>query len=491
MNKRKTPIMGWASWNCFRTGILEEKIKEQADMLVRTGLAEHGYTYVNIDDGFFGGRDSAGKIIANAVRFPNGMKAVAEYIHGTGLKAGIYADGGDNTCGFYYDNEGHNGEKVGLYGYEEQDLRNYLLEWDYDFIKVDWCGGLRLGLDEEEQYGKIGRIIRRLEAEKGREIVYNVCRWQFPGEWVAQIANSWRVGSDIAPNFDSVMHQLDMARPLRKYCTPGHFNDLDMLQIGNGMTETEDAAHFAMWCMATTPLMIGCDLTRISPETLEILMNDELIAVHQDEACQQAFVVKEQYENQKLQAQIWVKDLGTAHSNVKAVAFLNRDTKRISVRAALGELGLGLNPGDTPEARDLGSHRSLEISDEFEVVLEPHECKVFKVKASCALDLADNTEALRLEDIEKISWEKALELAGEGAKLIDARTKAEFAAWHQEGAIHIPYMEIHASATVVLPDKSMPLITYCGTGKRSSQAAKSLKCLGYKDVFYTVVSQDY
>jgi len=149
MDKRKTPIMGWASWNCFRTGISEEKIKGQADMLVRTGLAEHGYTYVNIDDGFFGGRDSAGKIIANAVRFPNGMKAVAEYIHGAGLKAGIYADGGDNTCGFYYDNEGHNGEKVGLYGYEEQDLRKYLLEWDYDFIKVDWCGGLRLGLDEE------------------------------------------------------------------------------------------------------------------------------------------------------------------------------------------------------------------------------------------------------------------------------------------------------------------------------------------------------
>jgi len=308
-----------------------------------------------------------------------------------------------------------------------------------------------------KQYGKIGRIIRRLEAEKGREIVYNVCRWQFPGEWVAQIANSWRVGSDIAPDFDSVMHQLDMARPLRKYCTPGHFNDLDMLQIGNGMTETEDAAHFAMWCMAATPLMIGCDLTRISPETLEILMNDELIAVHQDEACQQAFVVKEQYENQKLQAQIWVKDLGTAHSNVKAVAFLNRDTKRISVRAALGELGLGLNPGDMPEARDLGSHRSLEISDGFEVVLEPHECKVFKVKASCALDLADNTEALRLEDIEKISWEKALELVGEGAKVIDVRTKEEFAAGHQEGAIHIPYMDIHASAPLSCRTKACRL----------------------------------
>lgn len=488
MNKRKTPIMGWASWNCFRTGITEEKIKEQAELLVKTGLAEHGYTYVNIDDGFFGGRDRNGNIIANAERFPNGMGIVADYIHRLGLKAGIYADGGDNTCGYYYDNEGKNGEKVGLYGHEEQDLRKYLLEWDYDFIKVDWCGGLRLGLDEEEQYGKIGRIIKRLEEEKDREIIYNVCRWQFPGEWVAKTASSWRVGSDIAPDFVSCMHQLDMARPLRKYCSPGHFNDLDMLQIGNGMTKTEDAAHFAMWCMAATPLMIGCDLTRISQDTLEILTNDELIAIHQDEACQQGFVAKEQYENGKLQAQIWVKDLEREHSPVKAAAFLNRDTKRVSIRATLNELGLGRTPGDVLEVRDVGSHRNLAISDEWEVILEPHECKVFKVRASCALDLEDHTEAIRLDDMEKISWEKALKLAGEGAVLIDVRTVQEFASGHEEGAVSVPYMDIHAEAPTVLPDKNRALVTYCGTGKRSSQAAKSLKCLGYQKVYYTVVS---
>lgn len=156
---RKTPIMGWASWNCFRTNITEEILKEQIDALKATELDKYGYTYFNIDDGFFGGRDKNGVLQFHRERFPNGIKVVADYVHKNGINAGIYSDGGDKTCGYYYDNEGENGNNVGLYNHEEQDLKMYLEDFGFDFIKVDWCGGLRLGLDEKEQYTKISKII--------------------------------------------------------------------------------------------------------------------------------------------------------------------------------------------------------------------------------------------------------------------------------------------------------------------------------------------
>ena len=261
---RKTPIMGWASWNCFRTDINEEKIKAQADALVKSGLAEYGYTYFNLDDGFFGGRGDDGNLIFNKERFPNGIKVIADYAHSLGLNAGIYSEGGDKTCGYYYDNEGKNGENVGLYGFEERDLNMFLREFGFDFIKVDWCGGLRMGLSEEAQYTKIANIIENIRRETGRCIVYNICRWQFPGAWATKIADSWRTGADIAPNFNSVLHQLDVIKPLARYCCPGHVNDLDMMQIGNGMPLEDEKTHFAMWCMMSTPLMIGCDLTKIN-----------------------------------------------------------------------------------------------------------------------------------------------------------------------------------------------------------------------------------
>ncbi|MCD7752671.1 MAG: glycoside hydrolase family 27 protein [Lachnospiraceae bacterium] len=180
-DRRKTPIMGWASWNCFRTHISKEKIREQIDALIESGLKDCGYEYVNIDDGFFGGRDGEGNLQTHRTRFPNGIKVIADYAHEKGLKAGIYSESGDNTCGFYYDHEGENGKGVGLYGYEDQDLKLYLETYGFDFIKVDWCGGLRLGLDKQEQYSKIGAIIDEIRERTGRQIVYNVCCWEFPG----------------------------------------------------------------------------------------------------------------------------------------------------------------------------------------------------------------------------------------------------------------------------------------------------------------------
>lgn len=492
--QRVTPLMGWASWNCFRTDISENRMKQQADALVGTGLAACGYTYLNMDDGFFGGRAEDGRVLFHAKRFPNGIKPVADYAHFLGLKAGIYSDAGDNTCGYYYDAEGSDGEGVGLYGHEEQDLRMYLEEYGFDFIKVDWCGGVRLGLDEEEQYTKIGNIIKKLRQETGKSLVFNICRWQFPGAWAVSVADSWRTAADICPEYSSILHQLDNIKPLRKYCGPGHVNDLDMMQLGNGMTVTEEKSHFSMWCMMSAPLVIGCDLTKIRQETLDILKNQEMIAVNQDSACLQAFVVKEfwtdgddkVHENRKLVGEIWVKDLGEPDSKRKAVAFLNRSDMAVSMSAELSEIGFGGKPLRIRDLWKKSEVNNLE-NETFNVTIEPHGVEVFLVEAEEAVvvndvfTLAGGTEI----DISvpEITDEQRNDLLATGAVLVDVRTPGEYAASHEEGAINLPYMDIHGMATDYLHDKYQPVIVYCATGKRCSQAGQSLKYLGYQKVF--------
>lgn len=481
---RRTPIMGWASWNCFRTGISEEILKKQADFLVKTGLAECGYTYFNMDDGFFGGRDRDGTLQFHAERFPNGIKVIADYAHKLGLRAGTYAEGGDNTCGYYYDSEGENGNNAGLYGHEEQDLKIYLEDCGFDFIKVDWCGGLRLGLDEREQYTKIGKIIDEIRHRTGRCIVYNICRWQFPGAWAADVADSWRTGADIAPVFESVLHQLDVIKPLARYCSPGHVNDLDMMQIGNGLTYEEEKTHFAMWCMMSTPLMIGCDLTKISGETLEILKNKELIAVNQDSACLQAFVVKEiKSKYGKLIGEVWIKDLGKKNSNEKALAVLNRSNEMIEISFDLYEAGF---KGEILSVRDLCHHTDIETERYVNVSTAAHGVNVYKVCSESSEELInkDDKGEFELKPLNKIDADRAKDLINNGACLVDVRTKDEYEKNHLNDAVNIPYIDIHAVAGNYLKDKDQDIIVYCATGKRSYQAKNSLDYLGYRNVYY-------
>ena len=492
--RRLTPLMGWASWNCFRTDISEERMKEQADALVQTGLSECGYTYLNMDDGFFGGRDANGRLLFHKKRFPNGIKPVADYAHMKGLKAGIYAEAGDNTCGYYYDAEGSNAEGVGLFGYEEQDLRMYLDEFSFDFIKVDWCGGVRLGLDEEEQYTKIGNIIELLRKETGRCLVYNICRWQFPGPWAASVADSWRTAADICPEFTSILHQLDNIKPLRKYCGPGHVNDLDMMQLGNGMSLTEEKTHFSMWCMMSAPLIVGCDLTKINQGTLQILKNKEMIAVNQDSACIQAFVSKEfREEKGKLLGEIWVKDLGETNSERKAVAFLNRSEDYLTMSVEPFEIGFS---GRFLRVRDLwkqeevlNAEKGMQKVDEKSMVItvEPRGVEVFIIEGEKAIEINDIFILSGGTDIDttvnEISRKQLKKFISEGAMLVDVRTPEEYALGHEEGAINLPYMDIHGMATKYLLNKEEPVIVYCSTGKRCSQAGQSLKYLGYKEVY--------
>ena len=260
------PLMGWSSWNTYHVNINEELIKKQADALVSQGLKDAGYLYINVDDGFFGHRDETGKMHAHPERFPNGMRVVSDYIHSLGLKAGIYSDAGDNTCGSIYDDDA-NGVGAGLYGHEQQDMDLYLKEWNYDFIKIDYCGARELGLNEEKRYTTICEAIRNT----GRtDVSINICRWAFPGTWARQLARSWRISPDIRPNWNSVKHIIEKNLYLSAYAGEGHYNDMDMLEIGRGLSPAEEETHFGMWCIMSSPLLIGCDLTTIPEASLAL-----------------------------------------------------------------------------------------------------------------------------------------------------------------------------------------------------------------------------
>lgn len=485
---RQTPIMGWASWNCYRTHISEEIMKRQADLLISTGLADCGYRYLNMDDGFFGGREENGRLRPHPKRFPNGIGTVAEYAHSLGLKAGIYSEGGDNTCGYCYDEEGEEGKGVGLYGHEEADLSFFLEELGFDFIKIDWCGGIRLGLNDRDQYTKVAEIIERIRERTGREIVFNICRWQFPGEWAVSIADSWRTGADITPDFQSVLRQIDNVKCLRRYCSPGHVNDLDMMQIGNGMTPVEEKTHFIMWCMMSTPLMIGCDLVALGADTLELLKNRELIALDQDPACRQAYVIREYREGEELQGEIWYKVLQEKDGQRRALAFLNRSDRELAMELNLSANGFV----HVNRIRDLFAHRELEPAQtmKLNVKVAPRDVAVFEVWCEEAKEPEDCNEDAEFETWwhpNYISYEEAMALAEKGAYLIDVRSSEEYQREHIEGAVNIPHTSIFREIGGYASDRERDvIITYCRTGKRCTQAELALEYLYYKNLYILI-----
>ncbi|WP_416438239.1 glycoside hydrolase family 27 protein [Phnomibacter sp. MR] len=342
--KPKPPIMGWSSWNQFRVNIDEKMIREQADFMKSSGLYDAGYRFINIDDGYFGGRDTNGKLFPNINKFPSGMKALADYIHSKGLKAGIYTDAGKNTCGSIYDNDSL-GIGVGIYGHIEQDCNTFFKEWGYDFLKVDWCGGERQKLDEETEYTK---IIDQVKATNSN-IVFNVCRWKFPGTWVIKKVDSWRISGDIQAMFSSIVNIIDINADLHQYSSAGHYNDMDMLQVGRGMSYDEDKTHFSMWCMLNSPLLAGNDLRSMSKQTIEILTNIELIALNQDEGFVQARRMLKVGD-----IEVWVKPLGKKGKE-KAVAIMNRGEEEKVFTLSAEELGINKKS----ELRDLWLHDDI------------------------------------------------------------------------------------------------------------------------------------
>ncbi len=331
VHAQRTPTMGWSSWNTFALDISEALIKQQADAMHTSGLQAAGYQYVNIDDGYWDGRGSDGHLRLNTQRFPSGMRALVDYIHALGLKAGIYSDAGDNTCG----SGGKHawGVGVGFAGYEEQDCRLYFDDWDFDFIKVDYCGGAHMRLDEREQYTKIGNAIKSC---KKQGIVYNICRWDYPGNWAADVADSWRTTFDIIDQWRSVRMILDQNLYLSAYCHDGHYNDMDMLEVGRAMSQVEDETHFGMWCIMSSPLLIGCDMAKIRPESLKLLCNKDLIALNQDPLHLQAYVAAKQGE-----CYVMVKDIKKLQGKERAVAVYNPSDaeQRVTLNPATIDLG--------------------------------------------------------------------------------------------------------------------------------------------------------
>lgn len=366
------PTMGWSSWNTYRVNINDSLICCQADALMQSGLKEAGYTYVNIDDGFFGGRDEvSGSLKFHPERFPNGLRNTVDHIHSLGLKAGIYSDAGANTCGNFWDNDTI-ARNVGLLGHELEDCRLFFGDLGFDFIKVDYCGAD--GQQNEQLYyyepaERYSAIARAIAATGRDDVRMNVCRWAFPGTWVRDVATSWRTTSDIYPSWESVRNIIAENLYLSAYAGNGCYNDMDMLEIGRGMSREEDCTHFAMWCMMSSPLLIGCDLTTLSAETLELLTNPELIAINQDILGLQAYVAKTDGASYVL-----VKDVARLDSTTRAVALYNPtdSVRRISV--GLDEIQLS---GPT-SVRDVLNRIDLApVTDSLSALIPPHGVGVY------------------------------------------------------------------------------------------------------------------
>jgi len=311
-----TPPMGWNSWNTFQTNINEKLVKETADKMVSSGMKDAGYEYLVLDDGWMAmERDSAGNLVPDPKKFPNGMKALVDYVHSKGLKFGLYNCAGTKTCAGY----------PGTRGYEYQDARFYA-SLGIDYLKFDWCN--TEGINAKEAYTTMSKALKKA----GRPIVFSLCEWgtNKPWLWAENVGQLWRTTGDISAVFDGyidhgtwkqagVMLIADLQKGLREYAGPGHWNDPDMLEVGNGMTENEDRAHFSLWCMFAAPLIAGNDITKMSKATNDILTNKEVVAIDQDKA---GF---EGYKYKTIDSvEVYVKPLS---NNNWAVCFLNRSNE--------------------------------------------------------------------------------------------------------------------------------------------------------------------
>ena len=318
-NVALTPPMGWNSWNTFEVNINEDLVKKTADMMVSSGMKDAGYEYIVLDDGWMvkDHRDKNGDLIPDPVKFPHGMKALIDYVHSKGLKFGLYNCAGTQTCAGY----------PGTRGYEYQDARFYA-NLGIDFLKYDWCN--TNGINATEAYTTMSKALKAA----GKPIVFSICEWgdNQPWDWATPVGNLWRISGDIYPCFDceykheegnwsswGVLRILEMRKDIRKFSGPDHWNDFDMMEVGNGMTNTEDKSHFTLWSMMASPLFAGNDLRIMKSETLNILTNKEIIAINQDALGIQGF--KYQSENG---VDVWVKPLFDENW---AVVFLNRSDK--------------------------------------------------------------------------------------------------------------------------------------------------------------------
>jgi len=333
----RTPPMGWNSWNKFRGAVDDATVRAIADAMAANGMKQAGYIYVNIDDTWEAGRDSSGRILTNR-KFPD-MKALADYVHAKGLKLGIYSSPGPFTCAGY----------EGSYGHEVDDARTYAA-WGIDYLKYDWCSAARIYRDHEMQavYQKMGDALRAT----GRPIVFSLCQYgrQDVWKWGADVGgNLWRTTGDISDTWESMSRIGFNQDEIAPYAKPGHWNDPDMLEIGNGgMTEAEYRTHMSLWAILAAPLLAGNDLQTVSPEILAILTNRDVIAIDQDALGQQGRRMKKDGD-----VEIWVKPLS---GGARAIGVFNRGGAAAPVSLRCDDLQLcgGYTMRDVWAAKDLG-----------------------------------------------------------------------------------------------------------------------------------------
>lgn len=346
--------MGWNSWNKFACDVSEKLMREMADTMVSTGMKAAGYQYVNIDDCWQVSRQADGTIVADAERFPNGIKSLADYVHSKGLKLGIYTDAGRMTCQ----------KRPGSFEHEFQDAKTYA-SWGVDYVKVDWC--YAEGLDPEVQYAKF----REALAQSGRAIVFSICDWgvKAPWRWGPHTGNLWRTTGDISDNYDRMSVIGFSQNGLEKFAGPGHWNDPDMLEVGNGgMSRDEYRTHMALWAILAAPLLAGNDLRTMTAETKELLTNSEVIAVDQDPKGAQGHRVWEEGW-----LEIWAKPLADGS---QAVALFNRTEAPFKMQ--LDRRLIGARP--SAELRDLLDHKDLgSIKDSYAVEVPGHGVVMLRV----------------------------------------------------------------------------------------------------------------
>ena len=362
----KTPPMGWNSWNKFGCNVSETLIMGMADAMVSSGMKDAGYEYIVIDDCWQVSRDENGQIVADKDRFPHGIKYLADYIHSKGLKFGIYSCAGTLTCA---------GRPAGR-GHEYQDALSYA-RWGVDYLKYDWCN---TGTQEPKASYSIMRD--GLFAAK-RPIVFSICEWgsNKPWEWAGQVGHLWRTTGDISDTWNSMIEIFSEQKDLVRYAGPGHWNDPDMLEVGNGgMTTEEYKTHFSLWCMLAAPLIAGNDLQNMNPDTKSILVNKEIIAIDQDSLGRQGVCWRDNGDYQ-----IWMKVLA---NNEKAICLLNKSDEKKSVLVDFALLAKASTERWGPPSplklenftvRDLWDHKDLVMKEtSMYVDLLPHSVKVYR-----------------------------------------------------------------------------------------------------------------
>jgi len=337
--------MGWNSWNAFNcSGLNETVVKSMADAFISTGMKDVGYQYVNLDDCWMDGRDSSGKLKPSASKFPSGIAALADYVHGKGLKLGIYSTPNTKTCAGLYG--GYTGG-VGSVGHETTDAQSFA-SWGVDYLKYDKCQG---------QLSAFATMRDALKAT-GRPIFYSInpadqgpyCVPSNCSINLVSIANMWRIEFDISATWADVTRLIDKDKPEYAGAGPGHWNDPDMLEVGNGLSDTEGRAHFSMWAIMAAPLITGNDLTKMSATTKATLTNKEVIDVNQDPLGKQGRVVATPGTN----LEVWSKEM--SGTNTRAVALFNRSTASASITVKWTDIGI---PAGAATVRDLWAAKDV------------------------------------------------------------------------------------------------------------------------------------